>query len=479
MSRAATHLDSRPLPFQCLFQVKTIKLGTRNVSLRLSAERLAKSPIPSFLIVLLAQEDTIVGMHIQHIIDRKAERILKALHACELQSSLQVNKREISFSVKDLGRRLACEASELKRVIKEECVVDPSEYTHTKFIFLKEAGFDTQRLSGSFSISTSSAEDLRDFLLGRTAVEATSMTMTEYRWGIPRELNSPAGAMVEVRQTGRKSTLKLRSSVGLTNVNLAADVYIASNPSYGVSTTIRAVTEVLDVEMGRDGGKITFLSEYSKSTPISLKELIRTNQVFEIIACGEAILQIHPYQGQLVEMSVSSRGADAEAPTILGFAATLRSIKSILQAADFDDIITSQDEIRKHFWKLTLLGNSVMSGQTFNISIGLKDSEKIQEMRGIEAVEGLFIDAVRLERHYIAYYCVGKTSVSFSDPEPRLRVDECHLRQITILAPDDILFENFCAAAKTTTGLNTVLTRHTDGDLNEEEEDEDDAHPAS
>lgn len=431
VSKNADHLDSRPLPPQCLFQVKTIQSSTHNVTLRLSAaERLAKSPLPSFLIVLIAGDDHIETMHIQHVMGKTAERILKSLRACELRSSLQVNKKEITFSVRSLEKALPVAPDVLREVITKECPADMAEYTKRKFEALRSVGFEASRISGSFCITTNNPSDLQDFLLGRTILEVEAMKTIEHRWGIPRELETQSGGRVTIRQTGKRSNIRLRSASGLSSVNLSADVYIASKPDFGVQTTVCVITEALDFELSASGGKFDFVTDFKESTPISLKELIRTNRVYEILARGNALVQITPHEGSPLEMPISSEAAVTEAPTIFGFGSTLGLIGRLIDAAGHDDIIITRSEIKTHFSKLMLIGKAVRTGDTFNVSIGLENPKQLETMRDVSVVEGLFIDAVRFERQIIAYYCLGDFGVDYSGQEPRLRVQNCRLRQM-------------------------------------------------
>ncbi len=197
-------LDERSIPISCHIQQKTVWSWTNRIKVRLSsAERLAKELKPSFIYVLLINQDLLpTGACLIHLIDGPLGLVLKRLRLEEQKHNSKINSLYITFEPSKIGQGLLLTGLALREAIIEACGVNLGEYMIRKNDQLAKLGFGQGRYKTEMTIEAGSERDLVDAFLGlRSDVPITNIKSFEDRFGIilPTEPTSLTGGKLTLR----------------------------------------------------------------------------------------------------------------------------------------------------------------------------------------------------------------------------------------------------------------------------------------
>lgn len=184
-SRSGASLDHRQ-PVSCHVQLKATQGSTGRVGLRLSsAERLAKDPRPSVLVVFrMDGEGALAGGYIIHLIDRALAKILKRLRQAEANGRGDVNHMTISFEYARFGERFEATAEGLRNALLDACGDDPASYITEKQRQLRELGYEGGRFEIDAVLMEEEPGQLVDVFLGLRSARPSELTTYDSRFGI-------------------------------------------------------------------------------------------------------------------------------------------------------------------------------------------------------------------------------------------------------------------------------------------------------
>ena len=148
-------LDQRPKGLGCRVQIKThwrSEDDDRFAMTLSSAERLAKEPGPSFVLVLTAERGSegddpkLVECHLIHMVDDNLKRVLKRLRetAADPQAK-SLAEQTISYSPKLAGQQLPPKGQALRDALIRACGADSLPYFARKDEQLKTLGYESGR----------------------------------------------------------------------------------------------------------------------------------------------------------------------------------------------------------------------------------------------------------------------------------------------------------------------------------------------
>jgi hypothetical protein len=229
--RGEAPFDSRPKLPDMKIQVKTIwsDRGTVDVELP-AAERLARWDYPSFIVIMRMNTDlTYRDIHLIHLLDDNLARILKALRRAEVEGSLSIKDRTISFGIQH-GPQVAADGRDLAETLRSAIGGDPDAYMGRKRDQLRYLGFEPKRYTGTFSIHAANEDEVLDVFLGLRSAQVSRFDADEVRFGLSLPQIRETDATLEIRPESRGlCEFVMTSTIGdRRRAIFEAELYLAS-----------------------------------------------------------------------------------------------------------------------------------------------------------------------------------------------------------------------------------------------------------
>lgn len=180
--------DKRAAPLSCAVQVKSVNVGQRTISLRLTAaERLAKDPKPAFVYVpSIDKSRSVKAAHLIHIHGNRLAAILQRLRKEAADGNKSINKRYINFTITDEDE-IEPTAGALKAAIEAAMPDGLVEYIQLKRNWANKTGYEGVVASVKTTIQAT-AHEMVDLFLGLSKnVKAINTTVFDHRFNIKLE----------------------------------------------------------------------------------------------------------------------------------------------------------------------------------------------------------------------------------------------------------------------------------------------------
>lgn len=183
----AGRLDVRQGAPSCYVQVKTILDGTRAAKLKLNmAERLAKEPKPSFVLVLKVDASkAFTGAYLIHVVGNRLGAILKRLRAEELKNpDAELHEKHIYFAPGE-AERIGLTGDALRAALLRHIGNDIATYIHEKQRALMQLGYAERPFQVTTKFQGMTEGELADLFLGlRSSAHNTLVKVSETRFDI-------------------------------------------------------------------------------------------------------------------------------------------------------------------------------------------------------------------------------------------------------------------------------------------------------
>jgi hypothetical protein len=216
-------LDQRPNGLRCRVQIKT-QWQTEGSRFKMSlsaAERLAKDPGPSFILLLSAKrpdegsDPELVECHLIHVLGINLERVLKRLReaAADTQAA-PLNEQTISYSGSTAGEKLAITGSAIRDALTRTCGADPHVYIEMKKQQLTELGYTQGRYQLDTTISANNIDEFVEMMLGLRPLSVDTLKTFDVRFGTLVPANHvPTGDNVTflIQPKAAACTIRVRS----------------------------------------------------------------------------------------------------------------------------------------------------------------------------------------------------------------------------------------------------------------------------
>ncbi len=215
-AEASQHsLDTRQSVFECKFQIKVTSNKNGKIRIKLSAaEQLVKYKSASFVLVFIVDSfGSFIKMILIHTMGVFGEKILTELRKSELDNGLSINKKFVEINASTIGRELDINGKVLDAEVSQ-CIGDRNNLFQRKETFLKECGFDGKPFSGSMNVKFNKKQELMDFFLGKTTLQAQSVSFSERRFGIELKKNIGSDGIVKLGSPGFSADITFWSEVG-------------------------------------------------------------------------------------------------------------------------------------------------------------------------------------------------------------------------------------------------------------------------
>ena len=149
--RPTRGLDKDLKPSTFLVQVKTVVPGKRSVRLNLpAADKLAKDPQNSLIVVFLIDRASIVGMTIIPVIDTALSEILRVLRKCDVEAPREYGRRNVSLSLAGTGVDVAPTPEALRSALVGFGEEDAFAHAARKQVQVQSLGYGARPIVGTF-----------------------------------------------------------------------------------------------------------------------------------------------------------------------------------------------------------------------------------------------------------------------------------------------------------------------------------------
>lgn len=240
-STATNPLDLDPPELSCLVQVKATRNADRPIAVKLSNwERLAKSPLPAFFLVVEVGATNKVGRaFLIHVAKEEISRVQGRLRKLKAQDRERLHKYSISLWPKAKDRLPSLDGIALLAAMRAAVGDDLRRYFSTKASWLDTVGYDKYRYHMKFRFDIGEADDLyemmADFAIGeRDQLPVVGLRVQELRFGIASDIeghNSVRDAFLSIPTIPSQMDLGIEASdeEGLETVSITCEVRMASN----------------------------------------------------------------------------------------------------------------------------------------------------------------------------------------------------------------------------------------------------------
>jgi hypothetical protein len=197
-SMSALPLDQRPNRLGCRVQVKTHwKREDDRFEMTLSAaQRLARDPGPSFILVLTAEasredeDPKLACCHLIHMLDSNLERVLRRLRESAANPEAgSLNEQKISFSPKIAGEELPPQGRAIRDALVRVCGADAQAYIARKGQQLRDLGYTAGRYQLNTTITANNPDEFVEMMLGLRPVSLEKFDTYDARFGVLLPVN--------------------------------------------------------------------------------------------------------------------------------------------------------------------------------------------------------------------------------------------------------------------------------------------------
>lgn len=354
-------IDTRPGPRSALIQVKSTisQRMSWNVSLA-NALRLAKSPLPAFLVMLSKSKDGRRAIYAIHVGNEYIRRILEVGRRADAEQKLPHKSHlAVKFSQRD------CHTEDFVEWVEGVIGVDVSEYSKNKKSYADTVGFEDRLYRMEFSFDGSNPDDFIDWQLGiKDGLDVTNISIASTRFGIfASEPDSfEASGKIFIESKGVEGVLTLEFPGGMTAQCGARLIQPVLPGLPGGSSRMRLIAGPLEIVLTKKG------VQQIRLTPSTAdRQTLESLEVFSLIrAAPDNELELKfegKGQGEAIKTSLGRfkiNGANGGSywQSLYGVVKSLRE----LYKSDDREIFHSLDDFRPLRRELILFSALVAGG---------------------------------------------------------------------------------------------------------------------
>ena len=154
-----------------------------------AAQRLARDPGPSLVLVLIAErpkegrDPTVAKCYLIHLIDTNLERILKRLREADAATKARPRgKQTISFDPKSAGLPVEPMGAGLRTALLTVCGNDPHDYIARKSEQLRNLGYEDGRYRLQTTVVANNIDEIVELMLGLRPVTIEKFATYDMRF---------------------------------------------------------------------------------------------------------------------------------------------------------------------------------------------------------------------------------------------------------------------------------------------------------
>lgn len=463
--------DKRPAPLSCLVQVKSINLGQRNVSIRLSAaERLAKDPKPAFVYIPSIDScRSIKKAHLIHIHGNRLSSILQRLRQEAAAGNEKINRKYISFTITD-GEEIETSAGALKCAFENYIQGGMGVYAEQKTRSLGHLGYEGVVASITTTLKATESEIIDIFLGLRTEVKAYNTTVLDRRFNISIEDELIPECLLTITPVSVDTCKVVATDLIAGNrATVKCEIFRPAIANLAPSKAkIRFKGKLLDLFIS--GSELNLAAQWGDDISASFDDWRRLMSFISIVerpGCEiEFISDSGALDWKLQPIEVSVGGSGLNPSRIL---ASIEHLAAVLRSADvYDEVVCDFAWIERSFDHASLISKAMAGeSQEFCLS-GNVDGGVIERLQG----KGAFSSVLPLPSGVIIYAGVGDFISAHDGERGSLSTNNLHVTRIRHyktysaelhkLFTDEFFSQNDICFCISTTPWGTALLRMND-----------------
>ncbi len=439
-------LDQRTGALSCYVQVKTILDESRSAKLKLNmAERLAKEPKPSFIMVFKVDANkNYTGVFLIHIADNRLGAILRRLREEEKKDPecSSLHKKSISF-VPVVSERIDLNGDSL-RVALLRCIGDSlPDYIERKQASLKKLGFGEQPYSVTTTFQGLTESDMADVFLGlKGEIQNTILQVSETRFDITITEPESIGAVVFEPAPTDSCRVTYRASPADIPITFRGDVMVAP-PMIGVLKA-RIRCALIDFVIEKIGGDTAVHYMFSPSEKRCTPAEWVNHWKFAIgLLSGVGILELQfDNFSHLIKIEVAPRPIPNHEIILRDAVNCLHVFDSLLnlcrQAGVESDVMFSYDDVFEKSRSIRIFDALVAGRQPPKIKVDAGTESILLDEKPMSTIAiGCFAIGAR------GFAIYGVSDVNIDDRESQVSLNGFKFKQIRAIPMTGVALKSF------------------------------------
>lgn len=466
-------LDQRPNALSCRIQLKTHWREEKDrVALSLSAaERLAKDPGPSFVLVLTAEASKVDGLpllvdcHLIHMLDKNLERILKRLRASMVgPKNISLSEQKITFSPDAVGEQLASSGKVIRAALGRICGTDAHDYIARKGEQLKNLGYAAGRYQLQTTIAAANMDEFVEMMLGLRPASIVNLATHDIRFGLPVPVEHfPPSAKIEAKfepYPVTTCTIRIRGTDLTPPSQFYGEVYMPLVRVPAEHFRVLIKTQFLTIDSGTSGTNLTTHGDMLTIASLSLDDWWHHLRLMELLSETELELNINSNDPNLppINSQITLRPPRPKEPWVSPLAEAVRRLEALLTMAgakchDITILELSEAEDMINIAYARLFDGNLAPTPTFATS-----RQEFPETALVD-LEFLQFDYVVVGDVALAYACRATMRPESAGTELIWRQIDAKPEKLASINKTEDAFKIFVSDVRRQTGLENTMIR--------------------
>jgi hypothetical protein len=453
-------LDARHGALSCYVQVKTILSTSRTAKLKLNmAERLAKEPKPSFILIFKvdATSKSFTGASLIHVAGNRLGAILKRLReirkndpACELHSKF------ITFTP-TAKEAIELSGSALKAALSKHIGSSLPASIAQKQADLKKIGFDDHPYTVNTTFQGLTESQLVNAFLGLSEdVPNTRVQLSETRFGITITEPEAIGSIKISPHPSESCLITYRAAPLDIPIILRGEVLRA--PIIGSIKRTRIKHPFMDILIDLSDSRLSFNYELTfRGQQASLIDWLNYWRFVKGLYSDKGCIELRldsatrPLEIRLSDHEITEERAKFSAEATL-CERCFHAFSDLCQRAGIaSDTIVSSEDIFKSFHAI-LVFQRLLLGDKPILEYPVETDALLLERR---ATSALIADSIQVGPWRFAMY--GIAQVSIDETTSRASLHDFSIKRIQAIENTADVYENFCMTAAEIESADIVL----------------------
>jgi hypothetical protein len=429
---SSERLDDRPARAEIKAQIKTVKITTNSIRLRLSAaERLAKYPQASFIFVLtMAEDQRFKEIFVIHVMDEILEQILKSLRINEERNALNINQKYINIDFRKFGKAIPVDHENLRNSIEFCCGPNVKKYIENKHHQLESLGYGEFRYTGKITILADSPDEMLDVMLGVKPARITDFTMQEIRWGISlptmptftegtvKFLPKPMNSKIQLRNKAESLNLQAKALLPAAKVLL---------PEF---QRARISNDIIQIDVDMHLGKLEIKIGPDDNTRLTIRQYLQFNKMQRMLITPGTIMKISIKDHELIKGEYTIDNASFGFNSLEDGRRIFLCLDDITNLAGNSEIFIDSETIKGAAEAILFLHRSAVKNEQCQIIINITNIERI---RDYDQHDCYVVGMIYLGEHMIIYGMTGRISISSESQSNEVTISNLRTRALDIM----------------------------------------------
>ncbi|MFM0492046.1 hypothetical protein [Paraburkholderia graminis] len=455
-------LDHRPPSWTCYVQVKTLWDDNDRIAVNLKmAERLAKQPNPSFILVLKVNDDlNFTAAYLLHMSGGNLAKVLKRLREEEkTENRANLTKKTITFMPQEEESIAVTGAAFLERV-RSTFGKDIFSHINARQREQTQLGYDEIPFEMTTTFPAMDVDKLLDVFLGvEQEFQIERVELTETRFGITLPVGEPSPAKITIQPKPASCVVTFVDESGRDPAVFQGSVVITPEVVKGrkrMHIRMPTLTLCIDSQNGK-ASKINLITSFQKQHSPSV--WVNTWKAVKILSKGKCRMRVTKKGMPPAELNIETNGFQniLESEHYSLYQETATALVVICEAAS---LIPEPDFGFAHLGRAArsiFALKAIIDGSELAIDRAANCSDSDWENLSLT---GKLIFAHRFEVGEIcfAFYITCTPCKIVANNVVRIQCEHSTLRHVETIETGPDAFSSFVERATAREGIETVLT---------------------